>query len=58
MRACAPQAARLSDWALTIGTRSREYNGERRLNHNVVAISPLNFAKEAQRMLDVVQRYA
>ncbi|KAL6756722.1 replication protein A 70 kDa DNA-binding subunit [Haematococcus lacustris] len=46
-----------SEWACTISTKSRDYNGERKLRHTVMSVRPVDFVNDAQRLLDVIAKY-
>ncbi len=52
------KAAQWSDWAFTVSTKSREYQGERRMRHTVMGAKPVSYAHEGQRLLALVQAYA
>jgi replication factor A1 len=51
------KAAQWSEWALTVATKSREYQGERKLRHTVVNVRPVNASVDGARLLDVIRAY-
>lgn len=51
------QAAQFREWAITVSTRAREFQGERKLKHSVINVRPVNYAADGQRLLDLINRY-
>ncbi|KAG1661128.1 hypothetical protein FOA52_011858 [Chlamydomonas sp. UWO 241] len=51
------KAAQWNEWAITVSSRTRDYNGERKMRHTVMALKPVDYAKESRRLLDLISRY-
>ena len=47
----------LQDWSAVVSSKSRDYNGERRMRHTVTSLKPVDYAKETRRLLDAVAKY-
>ena len=52
-----PHASPLQDWSAVVSSKSRDYNGERRMRHTVTSLKPVDYAKETRRLLDAVAKY-
>jgi len=45
------------DWAITLSSKAREYNGDRKMKHTVVSARPVNPVQDGHRLLEAIQRY-
>lgn len=42
---------------MTIQSKSREYNGERKMRHSVVSVKQVDYAADAKKLLDIINRW-
>ena len=40
-----------------VSSKSREFNGERRMRHTLTSLKPVDYAKECRRLLDAICKY-
>ena len=45
------------DWSVVLASKSRDYNGERRLRHTVQSVKQVDWAKESKRLVELIGRY-
>lgn len=49
--------AKWGELVLTLQSRSREYNGELRMRHQVTNARPVDFAADGAKLLELIGRY-
>ena len=42
---------------MVIASRTRDYNGERKMRHTVQSLKPIDYAKDCRRLLDAIKLY-
>ncbi len=40
-----------------VSSKSREYNGERKMRHTITSLRPVDWAKESKRLLEAIGKH-
>ena len=52
-----PPSPFLQDWSAVISSKSRDFNGERRMRHTLASLKPVDYPKECRRLLDAISKF-
>ena len=42
---------------MVVASRTRDYNGERKMRHTVQSLKPVDYVKDCRRLLDAIKLY-
>jgi len=51
------RSAQWGEWSMTLKSRTREYQGETRMRHEVFNLKPISYVAESQRLLELISKY-
>ncbi|GAX77044.1 hypothetical protein CEUSTIGMA_g4491.t1 [Chlamydomonas eustigma] len=51
------KAAQWKEWSVVVSSKSREYNGERKMRHTVTSLKPVDYVQQCRRLLDTINKF-